>query len=159
MTAYLAKRIRERRDAARQQAASDEIMEQMLYKPRGFTGYRSHERIALAMVKHGETEKAIKASTDGVEVSGIRQWIPRVLINICHKASDDFFIGVMRAEHVVERDFAQASVPRLTDTRQWTDEQRAIWIEMRKQLTQVRHGLDRDRKTYRRQLGRRNDFA
>lgn len=110
-----------------------------MHRPRGFTGKRKWEKIVLAMVLHGETDLAIKCSTDGNAANA--RWMPKKMVTINYRVGTEFLLVIMPACIAVDRNFTQASIPALSDAVVWTDERRDAWKSMRRQLDNVRKDL------------------
>lgn len=130
----------ERFEAAHQ--AADECASAIIadmHKPRGFAGKRKWEKIVLAMVLHGETDLAIKCSTDGNAANA--RWMPKKMVTINYRVGAEFLLVIMPACIAVDRKFTQARIPALSDAVVWTDERREAWKSMRRQLDDVRKGL------------------
>lgn len=127
-------------------AAFDEVTAEY-HKPRGFAGRRKWEKIVLAMVLHGETDLAIKCSTDGNAANA--RWMPRKMATICQRVGDEFLLVIMPACIAVDRNFTQARIPALSDAVVWTDDRREAWKSLRPQLDGVRKTLADDAKPVR----------
>lgn len=129
--------------AADAYAAVKEGAEKMIadmHKPCEVPSRRRFERIAFAMFIHDERPLAVRVSPDGDIAKA--QWLPRSLIDL-NKETDEFAMVVMPGGIAIDRRFAQAKIPTLTDKREWTSEQREAWKRLRwarARFGEARHG-------------------
>jgi hypothetical protein len=152
----------DRMDASLKQVADDHIAE--LRTPVSFEGCDPSRTIHLMCIQHDVGENSVLISWDG-NPANIRR-VPllskrhRPITSLYHSQIEwtperlGFQIYMIPGWLAVERKFAQARSPQLSDAVEWTAEQRTAWSEMRKRWDWTRPGA-RDRRL----LLTRNDTA
>jgi hypothetical protein len=135
--------------AAKRRAVDDCAADMIarIQEPQGFTSRRRWETIVLALVTvpAKNSTLAIRASTDGNDAKAVS--IPKSQIKILrHECDGLFLVATMPAWVAIDRHLAQATMPQLTQSVQWTEEQRASWRQIQQHVRLVRPTLaSRDR--------------
>jgi hypothetical protein len=122
--------------------ATAEGMTARAVEPRGFECRRRWETIVLALVTvpRRETPLAYWASTDGDDAKAVA--IPKSVVRVVDTAAGGLFLlATMKAWVAIDRHLAQANVPGLIRSRQLTDDERAGWKRLQRQITVVRREL------------------
>ncbi len=120
------------------------------YEPRSFMCRRRHETIVLALVTipSRETAGAYWVSTDGNDSEAVA--VPKSVVKIVEREAGGLFVlATMKAWVAIDRRMAQANVPGLIKSREWTDEQRTGWKRLQRRITQVRRALAEEAKPLR----------
>jgi hypothetical protein len=122
-------------------STADEIIARAI-DPHGFECRRRWETIVLALVTvpRRETSLAYWVSADGDDDKAVA--IPKSVIRIVDTAAGGLFLlATMKAWVAIDRHLAQANVPGLIRSRPFTEDERAGWKRLQRQITVVRREL------------------
>lgn len=130
--------------AARVDAGAAEIIAR-LHRPNGFHSRRRSETIVMLLVTvpARETTFAYWVSTDGDDATAVA--VPKSVLNVIEREADGLFLlATMKAWVAIDRHMAQATIPGLTKSVKWTDDQRLGWKRLQQRIKGVRRNLDDD---------------